>query len=286
MSHPENDLSPQDLDLISELLRKETAIVLGEAKQYLVSSRLKSVAAQEGFASIPSLIAAVRRTPNAKLRRSVVESLTTNETYFFRDEVLWRYLRASLIPGLLKRREGEKTLSVWCGACSTGQEPYSVAMLLDEFPLLKGWRVRILASDVDESVIERAKAGLYDQFEVNRGLPAKLLAQHFERDGLRWRLRESMRRTVEFRKVNLIGAWHDVGRPDLVFLRNVLIYFDQSTRRTIIGRMAQIMRPDGNLIFGSSEVSHPTNDLFVSVDRASGTYAPANQESLAKPPAR
>lgn len=269
-----SDLTAADLEFVSELLRKETAIVLGEAKKYLVSSRLKGVAAEEGFTGVPALVAAVRAAPNGKLRRAVIESLTTNETYFFRDESLWKYLRATLVPALIKKREGERALNIWCGASSSGQEPYSLAILLhDDFPALRSWRVRIIASDVDESVLAQAREGIYDQFEVNRGLPARALVTHFERAGTKWRVREPLRKWIDFRKVNLIGTWGDLGRPDVVFLRNVLIYFDQQARRGVLERVAQVLRPDGNFILGSSEVSHPLTGLFAPVDRPSGTHA-------------
>jgi chemotaxis protein methyltransferase CheR len=272
-----SELSIADLEWVSELLRKETAIVLGEAKKYLVSSRLKGVASEEGFAGVGALVAAVRAAPNGKLCRAVIESLTTNETYFFRDESLWKYLRATLIPAVMKRRESERAINIWCGASSSGQEPYSLAMLLyDEFPVLRGWRVRIIASDVDETVLTQGREGLYDQFEVNRGLPTKALVAHFERAGVKWRVKEPMRRLIDFRKVNLIGPWGDLGKPDLVFLRNVLIYFDQPARRGVLERVAQVLRPDGHLILGSSEVSHPLAGLFVAIDRASGTHALAS----------
>jgi len=268
------DLSAADLEFVSELLRKETAIVLGEAKKYLVSSRLKSVASEEGFPGVAPLVAALRAAPNGKLRRAVVESLTTNETYFFRDESLWKYLRTTLVPALINKREGERALNIWCGASSSGQEPYSLAILLhDDFPALRGWRVRIVASDVDESILSKAREGLYDQFEVNRGLPARALVSHFERAGTKWRVREPLRKWIDFRKVNLIGPWGDLGRPDVVFMRNVLIYFDQQARRGVLERVAQVLRPDGNLILGSSEVSHPLTGLFLPVDRPSGTHA-------------
>ena len=268
------ELGTADLEWVSELLKKETAIVLGEAKRYLINSRLKSVAAQEGFAGVGALVAAVRAAPSGKLRRALIESLTTNETYFFRDEALWQYLRATLVPSLLKRREGERALTLWCGACSSGQEPYSLAILLhDEFPALRGWRVLLIASDIDEGVLAQGREGLYDQFEVNRGLPAKALVAHFERAGSRWRVKEPLRRQIDFRKINLIGAWGELGKPDLVFLRNVLIYFDQPARRAVLERVTQILRPDGHLILGSSEVSHPLAGLFLPVDRVSGTHS-------------
>lgn len=270
------EVSEPDLAFIDDLLRRETAIVLGDSRKYLVASRLKPVAERHGYADVPALIAAVRRGGGLLLRQAVLESLATNETYFFRDDSFWRQMQVTTIPEMMRRRAPEKRLSVWCGASSTGQEPYSLAMLLaDEFPALADWTVRIVASDVDRSAVERAREGLYDHFEVNRGMPARRMIKHFERDGLRWRARQALRSRVDFRVVNLARPWPDLGRPDLVLLRNVLIYFDVPTRRAVLERAARLMAPDGFLFMAASEVSHPVQGLLRSVDRPSGTWEPA-----------
>jgi chemotaxis protein methyltransferase CheR len=278
MSAP-REIPAADLEFACDLLKKETGIVLGDARHYLVGARLRGLVAHEGCADVSALLAAARERGSDRLRRAIVEALTTNETYFFRDEPVWRFLRTNVVPALVRQRSKARALDVWCAACSTGQEPYSLAILLAEsFPALRDWRVRILASDVDESVLARARAGLYDPFEVNRGLPGDLRARHFERCGTRWRASSALRDRIEVRKVNLIGSWRDLGRMDLVLLRNVLIYFDQATRRAVLERVARVLAPDGYLVLGSSELCHPLGGLFRAVERGCATFAPAEAQ--------
>jgi chemotaxis protein methyltransferase CheR len=248
-------LSPADFEYLSALVREGSAIVLEEQKAYLFEARLAPLARREGFDSLEALVRHLRGARADGLHRKVVESMTTNETSFFRDVHPFEALRQAVLPELLRRRAAERRLRVWCAACATGQEPYSVALLLREhFPELAGWDVRVLATDLSEEVLGRARLGRYSQAEVNRGLPARLLVKYFAKEGLEWQLREEVRRQVEFRQLNLAGPWTGVPQ-DVVLLRNVLIYFDVADKRQVLARVRRVLRPDGALFLGGAETT-------------------------------
>jgi chemotaxis protein methyltransferase CheR len=203
--------------------------------------------------------------------------MTTNETSFFRDTHPFDALRKHVLVDMLARRAAEKRLSIWCGACSTGQEPYTIALILREHFADRtdrtGWKIDILATDLSTDVLVRAREGRYSQLEVNRGLPAPLLVKHFERHGTEWRIKDDIRRLVEFRQLNLIDPIWAVGAADIVFLRNVLIYFDVPTKKAILRKVRGIMRRDGYLFLGGAETTLNIDDEFVrqSFERA-GCY--------------
>jgi chemotaxis protein methyltransferase CheR len=193
----------------------------------------------------------------------VVEAMTTNETTFFRDVYPFDALRDQLIPELMQRRAAQRQLVIWSGACSTGQEPYTIAMLLREhFPALTAWQVRILATDLSSEVLDRAKTGRYSQAEVNRGLPATFLVKYFRKHGVEWQIVDEIRRMVEFSELNLNEAWSRVPPCDLVFMRNVLIYFDVETKRTILGKLRRVIRPDGYHFLGGAETTMNLDDMY------------------------
>jgi len=245
-------LKPENFALVRKLVHERAAIVLEAGKEYLVESRLEPIAQAHGFASVDELCSLLRSKPG--LASEVVEAMTTNETSFFRDHHPFEALRREILPQLFLRRAARRTLRVWCAACSTGQEPYSLAMLLDEyFPQQASWDLRIDATDVSRSVLARAKLGRYSQVEVNRGLSAALLVKYFVRDGLDWEINPQIKRRVRFSELNLIGNWPALEPYDLIFLRNVLIYFDQPTKLAILGRVRQQLAPDGYLLLGGSE---------------------------------
>jgi chemotaxis protein methyltransferase CheR len=256
-------IAAHDFGYVRELVHRVSAIVIEPGKEYLVESRLASVARDAGFGSLDSLVAELRARPSHGLHRKVVDALTTNETTFFRDVHPFAALREDVLPRLIAARAAERRLSIWCAACSTGQEPYSVAMLLREhFPQLAAWTVRITASDLSQEVLARARAGRYTQLEVNRGLPAGYLVRYFRRDGMDWQLDDTIRRMVEFQELNLIERWPACGALDVVFMRNVLIYFDVETKRAILGRVRQVMRPDGCLFLGGAETTMNLDDAY------------------------
>jgi chemotaxis protein methyltransferase CheR len=260
-------MTDQDFDFIRRLMQEQSAIVLEPGKQYLVESRLAPLVKQQNLNSLGELIARLRFDSGNGLRRQVVEAMVTTESLFFRDHHPFEALRKVVIPSLVKRRQGERRLNVWCAASSTGQEPYSVALLLREhFPELMPWTVSLLASDISRDVLARARDGRFNQFEVNRGLPAALLVKHFEQHGTDWQLRPAVRGMVEFREINLARPWPVLARMDVVFLRNVMIYFDVETKKSILKRLTDLLRPDGYLFLGGSETTLGLSDAFQRVE--------------------
>lgn len=265
-------LAPADFTFICDLVRQRSAIVLESGKEYLVVSRLTSVAQQNGFSNLGDLVTRLRSQPMGPLPQKVVEAITTNETSFFRDLYPFDVLKKEIVPEILQKRAAEKRLTIWCGAASTGQEPYTIALVLKEnFPQLDSWSVKIIATDINNEVLEQARSGVYSQIEVNRGLPAPMLIRHFEKIGSEWRIKEPLRKMVEFRPVNLISYWPAMPPVDIVFLRNVLIYFDQPTKREILGKIRKVMRPDGYLFLGGAETTINLDESFerTQFDRAS-----------------
>jgi chemotaxis protein methyltransferase CheR len=260
-------MTDQDFDAIRKLLQEHSAIVLEPGKQYLVESRLAPLMQQRNLSSIAELIAQLRRQPDNGLQRQIVEAMVTTESLFFRDHHPFEALRTTVLPRLLGRRRDERSLRIWCAASSTGQEPYSVALLLQEhFPQLAGWKVSLLASDISREVLARARAGRYKQIEVNRGLPATLLVKYFEQHGTDWQLKPAIRNMVEFQEINLAKAWPVLPPMDLVLIRNVMIYFDVDTKKTILGKLARLLRPDGYLLLGGSETTFNLDDSYRRVE--------------------
>lgn len=249
-------VAASDIDFIRGLVLKRAAIVLEASKQYLIESRLDPLLRRENVPSMAALVERLRRHPADGLADRVVEAMTTNETSFFRDVHPFEALRGRIIPELIAKRKSERQLNIWCAAASSGQEPYSLALLLREHfsQALTGWRVRILATDLSAEVLDRARHGRFSQLEVNRGLPAALLMKYFDKEsGMCWRIKEDIREMIEFRKLNLIEPWSLLGNMDLVLIRNVLIYFDVPTKREILRRIRQSLRSDGYLMLGGAE---------------------------------
>lgn len=259
-------LNDSDLDYVRSLVLEQSAIVLERSKAYLVESRLTPLATRLGFSSLPEFVGKLRRESVNGNHRMAVDAMTTNETYFFRDVHPFEALRTKVVPELMTARGASRTLRVWCGACATGQEPYSLAMLLKEnFPLLAGWAVSILCTDLCRDVLARAKTGAYTQLEVNRGLPASLLVKYFARQGELWQIRDDLRARLQFQELNLARPFPPLARFDLVMLRNVLIYFDLETKRAILGRIRRVLAPDGVLFLGAAETTLNVDDAYESV---------------------
>lgn len=267
-------LSPGDFQFVSQLVRQRSAIVLESDKSYLLEARLNPLARAEGHASLEAMIAYLRAQPNNGLHRRVVEAMTTNETSFYRDVHPFDALRKVVLPDILKHRMAQRELTIWCAASSSGQEPYTIAMTLREhFPELAGWTVRILGTDLSSEMIRRSREGRYGQIEVNRGLPAPLLIKYFEKRGVEWEVKPDLKRWCEFRELNLIEPWGPLPTMDIVFLRNVLIYFDVATKRTILDNVRRRLQPWGVLFLGGAETVINLGDSFerMPVDRA-GCY--------------
>ncbi len=258
-----NAISPGDFNYIRELVHRYSAIALESDKAYLVETRLAPLARRTGFASLQELIASLRTQPTTHpLCRQVIEAITTHETSFFRDVHPFEALRTLIFPELLARRPAPN-LTIWCAACSSGQEPYSVAMLVCEhFPVLANRRIRIIATDLSQTILARASEGIYSQIEVHRGLPAALLIKYFDKQGLHWRIKPVIRRMVEFQQGNLAEAWPLIPPLDIIFMRNVLIYFDVETKKTILAKIRNVLKPDGYLFLGSSETTLNLDSTF------------------------
>ncbi len=266
-------LSSADCDYVRALVRQASGIVLEAEKAYLVESRLTALARREGLPTAEGLLRQARLQPG-ELQTKVIEALTTNETSFYRDIRPFDALRELVLPDLLVRRASQRQLNVWCGASSSGQEPYSLAMLIREhFPQLNTWNLSIVATDLSQEMLDRARSGVYSQIEVNRGLPIALLVKYFQKRGADWQLSADVRRMVEFRQLNLLNPLPPMPAPDIVMLRNVLIYFDVETKKAILGKVRRALRPDGYLFLGGAETVMNLDDGFerVPFDR-SGCY--------------
>lgn len=270
------------LTYLRAFVRRRSAIVIEDTKDYLLEARLAPVAKAAQVASLDELVKVLREQPEGALHTRVVEAMTTNETSFFRDVHPFDTLRKAVLPQLIADRAPSKTLRIWCGAASTGQEPYSIALTIREhFPELASWRVQIVATDLNLEVLERARSGVYRQLEVNRGLPASLLVKHFERVGADWRLKPEIRSMVRFEAMNLLDRWPLFGAQDIVFMRNVLIYFDLPTKRNILRRVRENLRPDGALFLGGAETTLNIDDGFETVrTAASAFYRPCEERKV------
>jgi chemotaxis protein methyltransferase CheR len=255
-----------DFNYICDMVRKHSAIVLEPGKEYLVESRLNPLARQEGFSSLEHMVDCLRSSTSSDLHRKVVEAMTTNETSFFREMRVFDMFRKAILPKLLVDRARERSLNLWCAACSTGQEPYSFAMLLREhFPTVDGWNITLIASDISREILARAREGRFNQLEVNRGLPAHLLVKYFEKQGATWEISPDIRRMVEFREINLIHSWPSLPRMDVISLRNVLIYLDLETKRNILSRIPSLLDSEGYLLLGGAETTTNVDDAFEAV---------------------
>ncbi len=256
-------MRPESFTYLQGVMRQHAAVVLEEGKEYLVSARLGPLARREGWDTVDNLVAQLRSQPFGALHRQVVHALVTTETSFFRDIHPFESLRDVVFPELIAKRRLTRSLNIWSAACSSGQEPYSIAMLIREHvPALAGWSVRILASDLSSGMIDRARSGTYSQLEINRGIPVRLLTKYFERSGVHWVVSDEIRRMVEFRELNLAEPLPSLPAMDVVFLRNVLIYFSEDNRRRILERVAEQLRPDGYLFVGSAETMITFENLF------------------------
>lgn len=266
-------ISAPDFDFVRALVCDQAGIVLESGKEYLVESRLGPLAKRGGYDSLEALVTALRR-PDATLRRTVIEAMTTNETTFFRDIEPFEALRKHVIPALIAARSASRELRIWYGASSTGQEPYSVVMMLQEhFPELATWNVTHFATDINLEVLDRARLGKYNQIEMNRGLPVSYLVKYFEKCGLEWQLKPAIRGKVKFDQMNLVKPWPSLPVFDIVMLRNVMIYFDIDAKRQILAKIRRQLRPDGYLFLGGAETTMGLSEAFqrMPLDRA-GCY--------------
>jgi chemotaxis protein methyltransferase CheR len=268
-------MTPLDYDFLRKCLRERSGLVLSADKQYLVESRLLPVARKVGLANLADLVAALKTTRESSLMTDVIEAMTTNESFFFRDKNPFDHFRTTIMPALLEARKNLRSIRIWCAAASTGQEPYSLAMCLKEIESeIAGWRIELLATDLSGEVLEKARAGLYSQFEVQRGLPIQLLIKHFTQAGELWQIAPELRAMVRYRQLNLLADFSSLGMFDLIFCRNVLIYFDQETKTDVLHRLARVTASDGYLVLGAAETVVGLTDRFKMVPDKRGLYAP------------
>jgi len=266
-------VSTTDVDFVRDLVYRRAAIVIEHGKEYLVESRLMPLARAEGFASINDMVARMRAQPANGLHSKVVEAMTTNETSFFRDQHPFDAMKNAILPELRKTRACARTLRIWSAACSTGQEAYTLAMVIREnFADLAAWDVNIFGTDLSTAMVARAKEGVFSQLEVNRGLPAPMMLKYFERKGLHWQTKASLRAMTTWKAMNLVDPWPSMPKFDVIFLRNVLIYFDVPTKRAILSNVRRVLAPDGFLFLGGAETTLKIDESFQRVQHEKAAF--------------
>jgi len=267
-------VTPLDYEFLRKLLKERSGLDLSADKQYLVESRLIPLARKAGLPGITELVQKIRNGTDP-LTADVVEAMTTNETFFFRDKIPFDHLREAVLPELMQARASRRSLRIWCAASSSGQEPYSIAMCLKGIgAALAGWRIEILATDLSQAVLEKSRAGIFSQFEVQRGLPIQMLVKHFTQVGELWQLNADIRAMVQHRQLNLLQDFAHLGSFDVIFCRNVMIYFDQDTKAGIFDRLAKALEADGVLALGAAESVVGISDAFKPYPDRRGLYRP------------
>ena len=273
-------MTPLEYEYLRGMLRDHSGLDLSGDKQYLIESRLLPLLRKAGLLGIGELVQKLKGG-SASLTTQVVEAMTTNETFFFRDKIPFDHFRAMIMPDLLRARAGRKSIRIWCAASSTGQEPYSLAICLKEMSAaLAGWRVEILATDLSQEVLEKSRSGIYSQFEVQRGLPIQMLVKYFHQLGELWQINSEIRAMVQHRQLNLLHDFSQLGIFDVIFCRNVLIYFDQDTKIGIFNRLAKAMEPDGFLALGAAETVVGLTDALKSHPERRGIYRPSTVRAM------
>jgi chemotaxis protein methyltransferase CheR len=267
-------VTPLDYDYLRKLLKEKSGLVLSADKQYLVESRLLPVARKAGLGSLSELVQKLK-AGDSRLMVEVVEAMTTNESFFFRDKIPFEHFTGTMLPALMAARANQKRLRIWCAAASTGQEPSSLAICLKAMKdKLAGWRIELTGTDLSGEVLEKAKAGIYSQFEVQRGLPIQLLVKYFVQNGDMWQISPEIRGMVQYKPLNLLADFSHLGTFDIVFCRNVLIYFDQETKIDVLNRVARMIEPDGFLVLGAAETVVGLTDAFKPLTDKRGLYVP------------
>jgi chemotaxis protein methyltransferase CheR len=267
-------VTPPDYEYLRKLLKDHSGLDLSADKQYLIESRLLPLSRKHGLAGIGDLVQKMKAGSASHISQ-VVEAMTTNETFFFRDKVPFDHFRDTIMPEILKARAGRRSVRIWCAAGSTGQEPYSLAMCLKEMSAaVAGWRIEIIATDLSQEVLEKSRSGIYSQFEVQRGLPIQLLIKYFKQTGEFWQINADIRAMVQHRQLNLLHDFSGLGGFDVIFCRNVLIYFDQETKIHIFNRLAKSLEADGFLVLGAAETVVGLTDTFKPYPEKRGLYRP------------
>jgi len=264
----------EDFELISGLLKQRSGLVLPIDKVYLLESRLTPIAHKRGLETLDDLVNEVRLKRKEDLLTEITEAMTTNESFFFRDNKPFDLFKDTVMPQLMQSRSSKRKLRIWCAAASTGQEPYSLAIILKEMEAkLPGWNIEIIGTDISQEVLDKAKVGLFSQFEVQRGLPIQLLIKYFNQVGDMWQISDEIKNMVSYRKFNLLDPFTLLGSFDVIFCRNVLIYFDQPTKTEVLERMRKLIPDDGTLFLGAAETVLGITDKFKPVQGQRGLYS-------------
>lgn len=270
-------MTDADYNFLRLLLHLRSGLSLSPEKRYLAESRLGILCRRRGIDGIETLVQQLRQGSNAALEHAVVEAMTTNETLFFRDHTPFDLFRNVILPEKLASNAASRSLRIWCAAVSTGQEAYSLAMILDEMaPRLAGWKVQIIGTDISAEVLERARSGLYSQFEIQRGLPIQMLLKHFQQNGDKWQVSERLRAMIELKQHNLLESNSHLGQFDVIFCRNVLIYFDVPTKAKVLGLLAPRLAPEGAVILGAAETVIGISTTIVPDAKHRGIYRDRN----------
>ena len=277
-------MNVNDFELITRILRERSGLVLTKDKAYLIESRLNPIARKWQFKSFEEMTAALRLGRDDRLLRDVTEAMTTNESFFFRDSKPFDQFRDIVLPHMLQARGAKRSIRIWSAACSSGQEPYSLAMILsDNAAKLQGWNIEIVATDLSTEILEKAVAGAYSQFEVQRGLPINFLVKYFKQDGDRWVIDPAIRKMVSFKPFNLLTDPASLGKFDIVFIRNVLIYFDQPTKSKVLAGISKQMASDGFLYLGGAETVLGVSEEFQLIPGQRGIYGLVGSPTTAVP---
>ncbi|HMB11143.1 protein-glutamate O-methyltransferase CheR [Saliniramus sp.] len=262
-----------DFDFLRAYLKERSGLSLSAEKRYLIDSRLGPVCRRFALTGVPDLVTKLRQGRDRALETAVVEAMTTNETFFFRDKTPFDIFKDTILPQMLSARAGKRKLRIWCAAASSGQEPYSLAMLLDEARTkFAGWQIEIVATDIAAEVLDKAKAGIYTQFEVQRGLPIQMLLKYFQQKGDSWHISPAIKSMVTFKQMNLIKDFSQLGHFDVIYCRNVLIYFDQPTKTDVLRRLSAALAPDGVLLLGAAETVIGLTDALAPHASQRGLY--------------
>ncbi|MFK8033100.1 MAG: protein-glutamate O-methyltransferase CheR [Hyphomicrobiales bacterium] len=266
-------MTPIEFKYFADFLKAKSGIILAADKSYLVESRLAPIARRTGHETIADLINAIRRAPTGPLALDAIDAMTTNETFFFRDKTPFDNFNDTVMPAMLEARRMKRKLRIWCAAASTGQEPYSLAICIEEMKAkMTGWNVEIVGTDLSIEALEKARAGRYSQFEVQRGLPINLLLKYFTQDGETWKVNDDLKRKVSYKPLNLLDSFMGLGKFDIIFCRNVLIYFDPKTKKDILDRLSGALAPDGFLALGAAETVVGISDKFKPIPQKRGLY--------------
>lgn len=280
-------MNAADFDYLCSLLKERSGLILKPDKMYLVESRLLPLVRKRNLGDLSGLVRLLRLGSDRQLTQDVTEAMTTNESFFYRDKTPFDSMRYDVLPRFIQTRGSRKQLRIWSSAASAGQEPYSIAMVLKEMQAaLSGWHFDIIGTDISREVLEKARAGMYSQFEVQRGLPIQMLVKYFRQLGEMWQIDPALRAMVQYKEGNLLSSFKGMGMFDIIFCRNVLIYFDQATKKDVLERMAEIMPEDGVLFLGAAETVVGLTSKLVAVKGLGGVYAKPGKASFIVNPAK